>query len=181
MPVKMGNGRVQKFPASHPIVTKKKVEAPSSTNVNWYLFDVDTQTLYIRFDAPKTNERPGKRPGPLYSYAHVPPAVFLQMLAATSKGGFVWDKIRVRGTVSGHRYDYQLVAVREGYVPRKATLLADGEWYLERTIRTQNRKGQVKLLRSRASAPVTQFTNFPGGRSGPNRGRPNRGTPNRGK
>jgi len=72
----------------------------------------------------KTNDR-----GPQYAYMRVPPAVFTKMRAATSKGKFVWDALRIRGTIYGHRYNYVLVqgsvTLQEGmsgvYIPRKAT------------------------------------------------------------
>lgn len=70
-------------------------------------------------------------PGPTYAYFGVSPAVFNRMKLAHSKGKFVWDELRIRGTVYGHRYRYQLVvgqlvtgfpgAVVQQYIPRKAT------------------------------------------------------------
>lgn len=72
----------------------------------------------------KTNER-----GPLYAYLRVPPGVFTSMKGAVSKGKFVWDRLRIRGTVYGHQYNYVLVqgsvTIQPGvsgvYIPRKAT------------------------------------------------------------
>jgi len=71
----------------------------------------------------KKNER-----GPTYAYSQVPPAVYTGMKNAVSKGKFVWDKLRIRGTIYGHRYNYALVqaqvtpGVGAGtYIPRKAT------------------------------------------------------------
>lgn len=176
VPVGPGSRR---FPKDHPIVTKEMVNAPDSSNVYSFMYDIDKRVLYIRFDAPKTKLKPDKRPGPLYTYGNFPPQMFLRMISAGSKGGFVWDNIRIRGTVSGHRYNYQLAAVREGYVPRKATMTADGEWFIKRTVNTINRKGVRKRLVSKPSAPVPRrFTNYPGQ---PNRGRPDRGEPDRGR
>jgi hypothetical protein len=69
-------------------------------------------------------------PGPTYAYFAVPPAVFTRMQSAASKGTFVWDELRIRGTVYGHRYNYSLVVgqLTESatgapgqYIPRKAT------------------------------------------------------------
>ena len=68
-------------------------------------------------------------PGPLYAYLRVPPSVYSRMQAASSKGRFVWDTLRIRGTVYGHKYAYQLVqgqVITDGkisgvYIPRKAT------------------------------------------------------------
>jgi hypothetical protein len=37
-------------------------------------------------------------------------------------GSWVWDALRIRGTVSGHQKDYELVGIMGNYVPRKATV-----------------------------------------------------------
>jgi hypothetical protein len=70
-------------------------------------------------------------PGSTYAYFGVAPNLFTRMKMAHSKGKFVWDSLRVRGTVYGHQYRYQLVVGQlvEGvpggqalqYIPRKAT------------------------------------------------------------
>lgn len=159
--VDMGTGN-QRFSADHPIVTRQMVEVPTSSNVWSFGYLVDKWRLYVRYDNPKTDEQPSKRPGPLYAHANVPPDAFLRMLKAESKGNFIWDNVRVRGTVSGHKYDYRLVAVRGGIVPRKATLKPGGEWYIQRKVSTISRSGKRKTLVSRASAPATAFTRSPG-------------------
>ena len=77
-------------------------------------------------------------PGSKYAYLNVPPAVFTRMKDAYSKGKFVWDELRVRGTIHGHRYRYvlaqgQLVGSQGRlYVPRKATRGG----YVTRSVRT---------------------------------------------
>lgn len=55
-----------------------------------------------------TGQRYG--PGATYDYFSVPERVWKKLRAASSKGGAVWDLLRIRGTVYGHQYDYQLVA-----------------------------------------------------------------------
>lgn len=70
-------------------------------------------------------------PGPTYSYFNVPPSLFTRMKQAHSKGKFVWDELRIRGTVWGHKFRYSLVVGQlvnnvpgisgAQYVPRKAT------------------------------------------------------------
>lgn len=78
----------------------------------------------------------GKRggPGPVYDYFNVPPRVFARVQRASSKGKAIWSNLRIRGTVYGHQYDYQLAAASVAdvinaagrrvakitYVPRKA-------------------------------------------------------------
>lgn len=168
--VEIGGLRLSK---DHPAVTGEKVPTSQSSNVWSIQYDLDQRALFIRFQAPKTKQNPAKRSGPLYRYSNVPPDVFLAMLKATSKGGFVWDRIRVRGTVSGHRYDYDLAAVRENHVPRKATLITEGEAFVERQILTRNRRGVRKVLKSKPTVLVNRDTL--------NRGSPNRGRPNRGR
>lgn len=74
----------------------------------------------------RTNE-----PGPTYAYFSVSPSLFTRMKQAHSKGKFVWDELRVRGTIWGHKYRYSLVVGQlvnnvpgmsgSQYVPRKAT------------------------------------------------------------
>lgn len=130
------------------------VETPQSSNVFSFGFDNQSHSLFVRFkDAPKdTGKSAGgfkitavhgasgagrpHQPGALYLYHNVPARLFLTFLDASSKGGWVWDKLRIRGTVSGHRFDYALVGVQGGYVPRKATLTPQGEAYIPRTIFT---------------------------------------------
>lgn len=84
----------------------------------------------LRGQAGKTVTAARKNePGPTYSYLDVPFRVYNQMREAQSKGKFVWDQLRVRGTVYGHQYQYKLVtgqvSIQPGvsgvYIPRKAT------------------------------------------------------------
>lgn len=83
---------------------------------------------------PGATVRGGARPnqpGPTYGYSAVPTHVFDEMKRAYSKGTFVWDSLRIRGTIHGHRYNYflatgQLLTNKQGeyagqYVPRLAT------------------------------------------------------------
>lgn len=162
--VMMSNGMRRRFTKNHPIVTGKFVTCHSS-NVHSYAYNVNTWELYVRFLGGEGEHRAG--PGPIYQYSHVPPELFLTLLKAGSKGSWVWDNLRIRGTVSGHQFDYRLVGIVGSYVPRKATYTPEGEWYLPRTTRTN--QGRV-LTSARPSAPA---------RGIPNRGRPN--PPNRGK
>lgn len=179
--IPMGNGATQRFAKSHPIVTGDMQTTPESSNVHSYGYDVDNWYLYVRFKAEAPRGGGGVRPnspGALYQYANVPPKVFISMLKASSKGTYIWDHIRIRGTLSGHRFDYQLVGVSGGYVPRKATLGAEGEWFLRREVRTT---GGNTLRSSRANQLVRPLVST----GAPNRGNngappsPNRGRPRR--
>lgn len=132
------------------------ITAPESTNVYSFAYDPNTSTLYVTYKGVKLNEGvkttrgrigrgqgkhqfKGERgatlagrtnmPGATYAYLDVPARVFTRMKHASSKGKFVWDELRVRGTIYGHKYRYQLVQgalVTQGsfhgiYVPRRAT------------------------------------------------------------
>jgi KTSC domain len=139
-------------------------------------------TLLIRFLA---DTKGGKRtsPGALYEYHDVPARVFQEFRRAASKGGFVWDNVRVRGTVSGHKYSYDLAEIVNGYVPRQAGLKRgqQGEWYLKRRFRQGDNVFESRL-------PERQVKLSGPNRAEPNRGvpdsfqfLPNRGAPNRGR
>ncbi len=142
--IDIGSGRNRRFPVDHPIVTKRMIQTPESTNVYAYSYDVDSWTLYVRFRSGETGAA-----GSLYSYSHVTPAKFLLMYAAPSKGTFIWDHLRIRGTISGHQHDYQLVAVRNNYVPRKATMTGKGEMLVPRTVRVKRvGTGKIRVLKS---------------------------------
>lgn len=160
------DGRNRRFPVTHPIVTGAYVPADSS-NVHSFSYSYDKSRLYVRFHPSGAANR-GK--GSLYAYEHVPPRLFLLMLDAPSKGGFIWDWIRIRGTVSGHRFDYRLVAVTGEYVPRKATHTPEGEKFIGREMQFTNLGSQERRT-LRSTLPDTYV----------NRGTPNRGTPNRGR
>ena len=90
--------------------------------------------LMVRYLAGKGPNRHGE--GSLYRYFDVPYHIFESFQTAVSKGGFVWDELRVRGTVSGHQYAYDLAGTSEdGYIPRQAGLKRgkQGEWYMRRS------------------------------------------------
>ncbi len=157
----------RRFRRDHPIVTKAMVPTPESSNVYAFGYDYDKSSLYVRYQA---GGKMGAGPGSLYAYSNVPPRTFLAMLDAGSKGIFIWDHIRIRGTVSGHKHDYRLVAVRNHYVPRKATYTPEGEKFIRREVRVKNiTTGKTQTLRSGPTMSAS-----------PNRAAPNRATPNRG-
>lgn len=175
LPTDRGNKR---FPVNHPIVTGEMVRTPGSSNVYAYGYNIEEGALYVRFRANAAPGSKGKKPnapGSLYRYSNVPERIFLSMLRAPSKGVFIWDNIRIRGTLSGHRYDYQLTGITGGYVPRKATMTPKGESYIRRTIRDPS--NPHRMLESQLSNQLIRPL-VPGA---PNRGVPNRGTPNRGR
>ncbi|GAB6186261.1 KTSC domain-containing protein [Thermopirellula anaerolimosa] len=112
------------LPETHPIWTGEFQEVQSS-DVHSVAYDHRDATLYVRFHKKEYVRELGDwvpaGPGPIYGYYNVPPNMFLDLLRADSPGSWVWDHLRIRGTVAGHRFDYRLVAIAGTYVPRKAT------------------------------------------------------------
>jgi hypothetical protein len=160
-------GRDRRLPATHPMVTGEMVKTPASSNVYGFAYDLPNRLLYVRFKAPApSGEARPNAPGPLYQYRHVPPNIFESLLAAGSKGTWVWDHLRIRGTVSGHQYDYSLVGITGGYVPRKATMTAQGEAYTPRTVHVgegeelTSRRG-FEIVRPFAGQPRRPHTGAP--------------------
>lgn len=132
--VDTGSGR-RRFPPDHPIVTGDMQDAPKSSNVHSYGYDLPSHSLYVRYlDHESDAGKSSRKPGPIYRYFNCPPEIFLKFLKADSKGSYVWDALRIRGTVSGHQLDYALVGVQNGYVPRKATMTPEGEAFIPRTV-----------------------------------------------
>lgn len=127
---------------------------PQSSNVFSFTYSPQASILYVTFKAVRLHRdstrvgrgrRGGERQlrgtpgrtvagksnsrGPMYAYLDVPERVYERMLRANSKGKFVWDELRVRGTIYGHQYQYNLVhgsptaehGLSNLYIPRKAT------------------------------------------------------------
>ncbi len=182
--VKVGG---RNYSANDPIVTGEMIRVTSS-NVYAIGFDRDpggAQSGMLKVQFKHKQQKSGKKTtdsaGATYAYYHVPTAVFQMFREAASKGKFVWDKLRVRGTISGHRFDYALIGISQSYVPRKATVVGNEEWYLQRSFTSG-----TQVLRSNMGDERVRTMGRPnnGEPSPPNRGRPsgpNRGTPNRGR
>lgn len=184
LPLPMADGPAQRFGVDHPIVTGEMVDATSS-NVHSFGYDIESAYLYVRFlgyvrgarDSAGHALRSG--PGSLYRYRDVTPEEFLSLYAANSKGNWVWDHLRIRGTWSGHQKDYELVGVMGGYVPRKATVRIDPktgrlqEWFVQRRVRAIGGGWLTSQYPSEAAGEL------PWGEI--DRGRPDRGTPDRGE
>lgn len=188
-------GRTRKADPTDPVFSGEMVPVTSS-NVHsigfiWNTADPMKGTLKVRFLQGGSKDTK-KTAGPLYYYFNVHPDVFDAFLRANSKGSFVWDRLRIRGTVSGHRYHYELKGITNGYVPRKATRLGKNEYFLGRSAKFRN--GNTGEVREFSSSLPDQFVQNLGGGPGnmrrgpggfvptePYRGQPNRGRPNRGK
>lgn len=164
-------GRQRRVRTDDPLVTGEMIGV-SSSNVHSIGYDFDAARLKVRFLAAEGG------PGPLYFYQNVPPEIFQSFRTAASKGGFVWDRLRIRGTVSGHRYDYSLAGITAGYVPRKATLIGGEEWYIQRRVKAGGAWYESQRGDEMVSDAMARFR----GRGGrPDRGAPDRGSPDRGR
>lgn len=183
-------GRRYNFSPSDPIITGEMIRVTSS-NVHsiGYIWNHDNPmkgTLKVRFLGTNRSTSPQTRggKGPEYHYFGVHPAVFESFRIASSKGKFVWDRLRVRGTVSGHQFPYELTKLQSsGYVPRAATRIGGDEHFIRRTVKGKNGKTYISELQNEFVRRVGMNNPPPGviaGRGAPNRGTPNRGGPNRG-
>jgi|DEB0MinimDraft_6_1074348.scaffolds.fasta_scaffold04184_3 hypothetical protein len=182
-------GRTMWVQPDDPLITGEMINVESS-NVHSIGFDWDGQsqhgTLKIRF-LQKDRRRGGrsKTAGPQYEYENVHPYVFESMRTASSKGSFVWDRIRVRGTVSGHRYRYKLAGIAQGYVPREAKAYGQGdrrkEYFIGRQLRARSPStGETQTFQS--ALPDRLVGRYqPELQALASRGIPNRGLPNRGR
>lgn len=145
-------------------------------------------TLLVRFWEKDSN---GKKSGPgsTYAYYDVHPQVFHAFEIAASKGKFVWDRLRIRGTVTGHQFAYRLVGLgRSGYVPRQATRYGNKQYFIGRTVAAgggaQTFRSSLPDRRINTLQPQTAAHQQRTGAGLPYRGQtgaPNRGTPNRGR
>lgn len=172
------------------------IRVTNSSNVHSYAYEPETATLYVRYlgmhldkskvTFKKNDRQPGNiggfqhihvgkgamtgrsaKPGPAYAYDGVPSYVFRRMRAAASKGVFIWDELRVRGSIYKHKYPYRLVGVGVAniglqpdgrpdtimYVPRRATkagyrarkiTVASGQTVLSNMSRTTSRRGAIR-------------------------------------
>jgi len=165
--VDVRNGRSVNVDQDNPLFTGEMIPVTSS-NVHSIGFVLDgmaqgqssqgnllrnqTGTLLIRFlEDQGGGVKSG--PGPLYEYQDVPASLFIEFQNAASKGTFIWDNIRVRGTVSGHKFAYDFAGSPNGYIPRQAAVKrgAAGQHYLSRTF--QGHKSQLGNQQVTRSGP----------------------------
>lgn len=189
----IGNDRVQivrpgyrgTFRVTDPILTGAMIPVRSS-NVHSIGFRMDYNNpaakseLIVRYlQQDKTGRSKAKVPGPTYAYKGVHPDLFESFRIANSKGKFVWDELRVRGTVVGHQYAYTLERMAQGYVPRRAALINGQQWLLQRTKTAHYADGRTEQVRS--IHPNQRLGPYRPSSNRPNRGNPDRGRPNRGR
>jgi hypothetical protein len=143
--------------------------------------------LIVRYQQNNRRGGGGKVGGPTYEYFDVHPDWFADLVAAGSKGSWVWDHLRIRGTVAGHQYRYNLSRIAQGYLPRQAQVYAGIQRFVRRT-RTFVQGGRTQSITSplpdrvlgRYSPPRGSAANVGNRDRAVDRGVPNRGTPARG-
>jgi hypothetical protein len=156
---KMLGGMFVYFRPDDPIITGEMIPVKSS-NVHSIGFIWNDErptdgTLKVRFLDSSGGKKTGKG-GATYHYYDVHPRVFIEFQKASSKGKFVWDKLRVRGTVSGHQYRYGLARLgSSGYVPRQATRIGNKEWYLQRSVQAADGRTLKSALKDRMIRQLT--------------------------
>lgn len=133
------------------------MEPVDSSNVHSIGYDEDSRTLFVRYLGGPSDSRAG--PGALYEYFDVPASLWHSFQSASSKGKWVWDNLRIRGTVSGHRYNYDLTGITGGYVPRRAQVKLTGpgvarEFFIPRSFgESQIRGGRLQKVQVRSRLP----------------------------
>jgi hypothetical protein len=137
-------------PNEPDVFANEQIFKSSSSNVYSMAYDELRGILYVTYKAPGSIGRVGDinsctgeeytyaiRPeerGPMYAYGGagnpVPKSVWEEAQATASAGKFVWDKLRVCGSFTGHQYKYALVSPSMSgslYIPRKAIVYRDPE------------------------------------------------------
>lgn len=114
----------------------------SSSNIHSFRLDPNGPgggSLLVRY---LNNKKDG--PGPEYRYFTGGRSLYDRMKTdaaqGRSMGGFVWDHLRIRGSVAGHQVPFELAGTGpDKYVPRAAGLKRGhtGEWFNKRTFQGQ--------------------------------------------
>lgn len=154
----------------------------NSDNVYAIRYDIENESLFIQFKhwAPPMPFGAQNGPGPIYEYKGVSIPEAHSIFASNDVGEWLWDRLRIRGTWSGHQKPYRLVSISHGYLPRKATANYKGtgeEWFVRRQTWGTDGKAIYSQLPT-APAPPMGYDGRPY-RATPNRGRPNDGKPRR--
>jgi hypothetical protein len=192
-----GPGFSRSYDPDDPTITGQMTRV-SSSNVYAVGFEFNfdeplRSKLIVRY-LQKDRKGSGRNVGgATYEYLDVHPDWFQDILTAGSKGKWVWDHLRIRGTVSGHQYQYNLTRIAQGYLPRRAIVNAGIQRLIKRS-RTFVQGGRTQSITSPLPDRVISRYSPPRGsaanvgnrdravdRGIPNRGAPDRGAPARGK
>lgn len=151
-------GQFVRFEPHDPILTGEMIPV-SSSNVHsigyiWSDKHPEKGTLKVQYLDHDENWKKTTDGGPIYLYHDVPPRIFIAFQRAASKGKYVWDNLRIRGTVSGHQYEYELSSLSaSGYVPRQATQIGNAEYYVPRSVRVM--PGGTHIYQGRPEGSIT--------------------------
>lgn len=174
-----------RFKITDPEITGEMVPVTSS-NVHSIGFQMNLKNplasiLLVRYLQGVRGNSQVKVAGPTYGYAGVHPKLFRQFTIANSYGKFVWDELRIRGTIAGAQYRYTLLQAVGGNIPRRA-LLINGIQYLKRRVK-QTTDGKRTVRSELNHERIGPYRPNARGASKVNRGNPDRGSqrPNRGK
>lgn len=88
---KLSKGEMQGFLVGEPL----RVHSSNVAVLQWF---EEPEQLFVEF-----------KDRSVYLYQPVKKAIAMEFLRALSKGGAVWDYLRIRGTMTGHRVNYQRV------------------------------------------------------------------------
>lgn len=96
-----GSGREWKLSAAevNDFLQSAQTMLVNSSNVAAAQYHWDRKELYVWFKG-----------GTAYAYSDVTMSEALTFATARSKGSWVWDVLRIRGTKYGHRKPYRLIA-----------------------------------------------------------------------
>ncbi len=160
------------------ILTGEVVRVQSS-NVHSISFDFNVSQplkskLIVRYLQKDRRGGSGNVGGPTYEYMNIHPDYFQDLRDAGSKGKWIWDSIRIRGTVAGHQYPYSLSRAAQGYLPRRAMVRNGMQRFVRRERTALYSDGRTEVLRS-------PLRNQNVGRYSPTAHRPNVGNMDRGR
>lgn len=168
------SGARRSYPSNDPMITGEEDINILSSHVYSHRYDFDASTLYVRYlhwePGMKSTDRSG--PGATYAYYDVSPEQYRALSRAGSVGTWIWDNLRVRGSVAAHQHRYQLADIVNGYVPRQVVMdMYNGkiaEIYRPRKISVHG----TTTVKSSLPRQFIQYYN-------PKRGLPNDGAPRR--
>lgn len=94
---------IQQSPMARYLYLGEVQQVTGSSNVASYFYTINDQSLHIKF-----------LDGGEYGYGSsvrresITPAMAMSLYRAKSKGVWIWDNLRIRGTRLGHRVDYAI-------------------------------------------------------------------------
>jgi hypothetical protein len=81
-----------------------------STNVYSIGYRPETEQLHVGFQSKTPDGKPSGQLGSMYEYDQISPEEAKSFLQVNSKGGWVWDELRIRGTKTGHKKAYRRIS-----------------------------------------------------------------------